>query len=60
MIVHGIADDEIRYNGVSIISHRHEITNRNVIYCTCGAENHNGHKNLFRSEAVDRCIDEIN
>jgi len=31
-----------------------------VVYKTCTAENHNGHRNLFRSEAAAEYINEEN
>lgn len=52
MIIHGDEDESISYYGASIIAHRGEITNPNVFYKTCSAENHNGHSNLFESEAA--------
>ena len=60
MIVHGTADESISYTGASIISHRDDITNPNVIYKTYSAENHNGHKSLLRSDAAVKYIDKIN
>jgi dienelactone hydrolase len=60
MIVHGTADEEISYTGASIISHRDDITDPNVIYKTCSAENHNGHKSLLRSQAATTYISKIN
>jgi dienelactone hydrolase len=52
IIIHGSADDSISYDGASIIAHRERITNPSVVYKTCSAENHNGHRNLLRSEAA--------
>jgi pimeloyl-ACP methyl ester carboxylesterase len=52
MIIHGKKDESISYNGASIISHKDKITNPNVIYKTCSAENRDGHKTLFRSAAA--------
>jgi hypothetical protein len=43
IIIHGIKDEAISYYGASIIAYQGEITNPNVIYKTCSAENHNGH-----------------
>ena len=60
MIVHGTGDESISYTGASIISHRDQITNPNVVYKTCSTKNHNGHKSLFRSEAAVDYIDKIN
>ena len=60
MIIHGSADEDILYNGASIISHRSAITNPNVVYKTCSANNHNGHNNLLQSEAAIQYINEKN
>ena len=60
MIIHGTADEAIAYNGASIISHREDITNPNVVFKTCRVENHNGHKSLYRSDAAVNYIDKIN
>ena len=60
MVIHGTADESISYSGASIIARRDDITNPNVTYVTCSAENHNGHKSLYRSDAAVKYIDEIN
>jgi alpha-beta hydrolase superfamily lysophospholipase len=52
MIIHGDKDTTVSYDRASIIAHRGEITSPNVVYKTCATENHNGHRNLFRSEAA--------
>ncbi len=52
MIIHGDGDEEILYDGASIIACKDEITNPNVVYKTCSTENHNGHNSLFVSEAA--------
>jgi pimeloyl-ACP methyl ester carboxylesterase len=52
MIIHGDQDESIAYTGSSIISHRAEITNPQVVYETISAEHRNGHMNLFSSNAA--------
>jgi alpha-beta hydrolase superfamily lysophospholipase len=52
MIIHGSADESVSYDGAGIIAHRERITNPNVVYKTCSAVNHNGHRNLLRSDAA--------
>ncbi len=52
MIIHGVKDEAIAYDGASIIAHRDEIINPNVIYKTSSAKNHDGHNNLFESDAA--------
>jgi dienelactone hydrolase len=60
MIIHGTADEEISFNGASIISHQDDITNPNVVYKIASTENHNGHKSLFRSDAAVDYINKVN
>ena len=60
MIIQGDEDKEISYYGASIIAHQSEITNPNVSYKTCSAENHNGHNDLFESDAASDYINEKN
>jgi len=60
LIIHGTEDQAISYNGAAIIAHRDEITNPNVAYKTCSAENQNGHSNLFRSVPATAYINEKN
>lgn len=60
MIIHGNKDEDISYDRTSIISHKDEITNPNVIFKTCSIENRNGHKTLFRSAAAIEYINAKN
>ena len=60
LIIHGTEDQAISYSGAAIIAHRDEITNPNVVYKSCSAENQNGHSSLFRSTAATAYIDEKN
>jgi uncharacterized protein len=60
MIVHGSADESVSYDGASIIAQRERITNPNVVYKTCSAKNHNGHRDLLWSEAAVQYIDRKN
>jgi dienelactone hydrolase len=60
MIIQGNADESISYTGASIISHRAEITNPNVIFQTITAENHNGHKSMFKSDAAQNYAYQLN
>ena len=52
MIIHGVNDKAISYDGASIISHQSEITNPNIIYKTCSEKNHDEHSNAFKSDAA--------
>ena len=60
MIIHGSADESVSYDGASIIAQRERISNPQVVYITRSAENRNGHRNLFRSEAAVRYIQQKN
>lgn len=60
MIIHGDKDKEISYNGASIIAHKGEITNPNVIYKTRSVKNQNGHNDLYKSGAAIEYIKEKN
>lgn len=52
MVVHGTQDGLIPYDRVSIMSHREEITNPNVVFLPRDGEKQNGHNNLFISVAA--------
>ena len=56
MVIHGDKDKTVSYDSAGIIAHKSEITNPNVVYKTCTTENHNGHSNLFRSDAAVQYI----
>lgn len=60
MIIHGEKDEAISYYGAGIIAHKAAIINPNVIYKTCNVENHNGHNNLFQSNAAIEYINDKN
>lgn len=60
MIIHGVEDKDVSYYGAGIIAHRNEITNPNVVYKTCSAQNHNSHKNLWLSDAAVEYIAKVN
>jgi len=51
MIIHGLEDEVIRYDGAGIIAYRDSITNENVVYKTCDTQDQSGHNNLFMSKA---------
>ncbi len=59
MIIHGTGDETIKYNGASIIAHRDEITNPNVIYKTIDNEQ-NGHNGMNHSKEAYAYIKELN
>lgn len=60
MIIHGTADQDILYDGASIMARKGAITNPNVVYRPVSAENRNDHRNLFRSDAALAYIREKN
>jgi pimeloyl-ACP methyl ester carboxylesterase len=47
LIVHGTGDNQIFFDGASIIARKHEITNPAAEYLVRDEEGRNGHKNLF-------------
>ena len=60
MIVHGSADEDIAYDGASIIAERTRITNPNVTFETRSAAGRNAHNSLFRSAAAAQYAAEKN
>jgi dienelactone hydrolase len=60
MIIHGTEDESISFNGASIISHKADISNPNVLYKVVSTPNRNRHKSLFRSDAAVNYINKIN
>jgi alpha-beta hydrolase superfamily lysophospholipase len=60
LIIHGIEDELVAYEGSSIIANFQEITNPNVRTISLSEPGRNGHNNLFRSNASIDYIDEIN
>ena len=52
MIIHGDHDQEISYQGASIIAQRNRITDPNAVFITESQANHNGHNDLYESEAA--------
>ena len=60
LIIHGIEDEFVAYEGSSIISNLKRISNPNVRAITLSEPGRSGHNNLFRSDAGMDYIDEIN
>lgn len=60
MIIHGTADETIRYDGAAIIAQKDQITNPNVEYKTCSMEGQNGHNSLVMSEVAVKYTEELN
>lgn len=52
LVIHGTEDEAIAYDGASIMAHRDEITNPNVVFMTCDEENQNGHTNLYMAKSA--------
>lgn len=66
MIIHGTGDEIIKFDGASIIAHKDEITNPNVVYKEIDGKL-NGHNNIFMTEEgveylekLDEEYDELN
>lgn len=49
LIIHGNEDESIAYDGASIIAHKADIVNPNVIYHTASNDPQNGHNSLTKS-----------
>jgi len=60
LIIHGIQDDLVDYNGSAIIAFKDEISNPKVRYITATKEGRNGHNNLFRTDEAIASIDQVN
>ncbi|NCC64958.1 MAG: alpha/beta fold hydrolase [Spirochaetia bacterium] len=60
LIIHGIADEMIDYEGSALIARRENITNERVRFITATTESRNGHNNLFRSDDAISYIQEVN
>ena len=60
LIIHGINDDTIDYNGSAIIAYKAAITNPNTIFITGDQEGRDNHNNLFRSDEAITYLDELN
>lgn len=56
MIIHGQQDEMIAHDGASIIAQRDAITNPNAVFVTRSAADHDGHNNLFLSDAATEYI----
>ncbi|MDR1306494.1 MAG: lysophospholipase [Treponema sp.] len=52
LIIHGTADQTIRYDGASIIARRNQITNPGAEFYVRSGEGQNGHGSLFLSAAA--------
>lgn len=60
MIIHGLEDGVILYDGAGIIAHKDSITNPNVVYVTSDSEYQNGHNNLNMSKDAADYIKVLN
>lgn len=58
MIIHGTGDEVVKFDGVSIISHKDEITNPNVVYKEIDGKL-NGHNNIFMTEESVEYLEEL-
>jgi alpha-beta hydrolase superfamily lysophospholipase len=60
LILHGVADKLVAYEGSALIAHKDEITNPHVEFITLAKPGRDGHSNLFKSEAAASYINGIN
>jgi len=59
LIIHGTDDEVIAFDGPSIIAHRDEITNPNVVYMAIDEEGKNHHSDLWMTEDALAYISEM-
>ncbi len=57
LIMHGVGDDYVKYNGSGIINHKDEITNPNVEFMPLDYPLRNGHGDFFMSEEAKVYVD---
>jgi len=60
LIIHGMADELVAYDGSALIARKDEITNPHVSFVTLDKPGRDGHNNLFKSDAAASYIDGIN
>ncbi len=60
LILHGVADKLVAYEGSALIARKDDIINPHVSYVTLTNPGRDGHNNLFKSEAAASYIEEIN
>ncbi len=60
LIIHGMEDESVSYEGSSIISKINKITNTKVKTILLNEHGHSGHNNIFKSDASMGYIDKIN
>jgi len=60
LVIHGIEDEMVAYDGSALIAHRDEISNPLARYVTVDTPGRNGHNNLFRTDEAITYIEEVN
>ena len=60
LIIHGIEDELVPYDGSAIIAFKDEISNPYVRYITATREGRNGHNNLFRTDEAVTYVEQVN
>ena len=60
LIIHGLRDEMIAYDGSALIAKRDGIVNPHVSYVTASTPGRDGHNNLFRTDAAIAYIKEVN
>ncbi len=60
LIIHGLADELVDYDGSALIARKDEIINPRVSFITVDEPGRDGHNNIFKSDAAISYIEEIN
>ena len=60
LIIHGMADELVAYDGSALIARKDEIVNPRVSFITVDEPGRDGHNNIFKSDAAINYIEEIN
>lgn len=60
LIIHGIEDELVPYDGSAIIAFKDEISNPYVRYIKATREGRNGHNNLFRTDEAVTYVEQVN
>jgi uncharacterized protein len=60
LVIHGVNDEMVAYDGSALIASRDKIVNPHVSYVTSSTPGRDGHNNLFRTDAAIAYIEEVN
>jgi pimeloyl-ACP methyl ester carboxylesterase len=60
LIIHGIEDELVVYDGSAVIAFKDKISNPYVRYITTTQKGRNGHNNLFRTDEAVSYVEQVN